>query len=29
MSSDWKIPACQKWYLMLNQNADVEVEDLD
>jgi hypothetical protein len=29
MSSEWKIPAYQKWYLMLNQKEDVELEDLD
>jgi hypothetical protein len=25
MSSEWKIPAYQKWYLTLNQKADVGV----
>jgi hypothetical protein len=29
MSSEWKILAYQKWYLMLNQKEDVKVEDLD
>jgi hypothetical protein len=29
MASEWKIPAYQKWYLMLNQKEDVELKDLD
>jgi hypothetical protein len=29
LSSEWKMPAYQKWYLMLNQKEDMESEDLD
>jgi hypothetical protein len=29
MSSEWKILVYQKWYLVLNQKADLESEDLD